>query len=85
MFARNKTEVAQTDIVMTLTPHVISRPGLTEEDLRSFLVGGSDSSSVIFEPPTVPPFQTPPKPSPEPPKAEPIRPPVQPNPGTPGS
>ena len=31
---------SQTDIVMTLTPHVIRRPEITEEDLRSFLVGG---------------------------------------------
>jgi general secretion pathway protein D len=85
LFARNKSEVTQTDIVMTLTPHVLRRPALTEEDLRSFLVGGSDSSPVVFEPPIVPPFQTPPKPTPEPPKPEPIRPPAPPNPSGPAS
>lgn len=84
LFARNQSEVTQTDIVMTLTPHVLRRPALTEEDLRSFLVGG-DSAPVVFEPSTVPPFQTPPKPTPEPPKPEPIRPPVQPNPSNPSS
>jgi general secretion pathway protein D len=82
IFSRNKAEVTETDIVMTLTPHVVRRPALTEEDLRSFQLGG-ESSPVLFEAPTVPPFQTPPKPSPEPPKVEPIRPPPQPPPANP--
>jgi general secretion pathway protein D len=82
IFSRNKAEVTETDIVMTLTPHVVRRPALTEEDLRSFQLGG-ESSPVLFEAPTVPPFQTPPKPSPEPPKVEPIRPPAQPPPANP--
>jgi general secretion pathway protein D len=72
MFSRNKIEVAATDIVMTLTPHVVRRPQLTEEDLRSFLVGG-ESSPLLFEVPQTPPSVTPPRP--EPPKVEPIRPP----------
>jgi general secretion pathway protein D len=84
LFARNQLDVSQTDIVMTLTPHVLRRPALTEEDLRSFEVGG-DSAPVAFEPPAVPPFQTPPKPTPEPPKPEPIRPPAQPSPANPSS
>ena len=64
--------------MMTLTPHVVRRPAITEEDLRSFLLGG-DASPVLFEAPAaLPSFQTPPKPSPEPPKAEPIRPPAPP-------
>ena len=81
LFSHNKTEVQETDIVMTLTPHVVRRPAITEEDLRSFQLG-SDSSPVLFEAPSVP-FQTPPKPSPEPPKAEPIRPPAPPTSGNP--
>jgi len=82
IFSRNKAEVTETDIVMTLTPHVVRRPALTEEDLRSFQLGG-ESAPVLFEAPSVPPFQTPPKPSPEPPKVEPIRPPAQPPPPNP--
>ena len=39
LFATNKDQVQQTDIVMTLTPHVIRRTDITEADLRSFLVG----------------------------------------------
>jgi general secretion pathway protein D len=81
LFARNQTEAAQTDIVMTLTPHVVQRPDITEEDLRSFLIGGSDSgaSQASETPPTpyVPPAGRTPTPRPEPtPRVEPIRPPT---------
>jgi general secretion pathway protein D len=72
IFSRNKNEVVATDIVMTLTPHVVRRPLLTEEDLRSFLVGG-EMSPLLFEVPTTPAPAGPPKP--EPPRIEPIRPP----------
>ena len=51
----------QTDIVMTLTPHVVRRPAITEEDLRSFEIG-NEGSSVVIDAPTVPPFQAPPRP-----------------------
>jgi general secretion pathway protein D len=74
LFAKNKDEAQQTDIVMTLTPHVIRRTELSEEDLRSFLVGG-ESSPVLFE---TPPATTPGAPTPTPaerPRIEPIRPP----------
>ena len=50
LFAKNKDEAQQTDIVMTLTPHVIRRTEIDEEDLRSFLVGG-ESSPFLFETP----------------------------------
>ena len=78
IFSHNRTEVQETDIVMTLTPHILRRPAITEDDLRSFLLGG-DGAPVLFEAPAaLPSFQAPPKPSPEPPKAEPIRPPAPP-------
>ena len=51
LFARNKDEVQQTDIVMTLTPHVIRRTDITEADLRSFLVGGEVSPFQFETPP----------------------------------
>jgi general secretion pathway protein D len=74
LFAKNKDEAQQTDIVMTLTPHVIRRTEITEEDLRSFLVGG-EASSAFFE---TPPPSTPAAPAATPaerPRIEPIRPP----------
>jgi general secretion pathway protein D len=74
LFARNKTEVTETDIVMTLTPHVLSRPDIREEELRSFLVGG-ESSPLLFEAPPNPPAAPP---RPEAPRVEPIRPPAPP-------
>jgi general secretion pathway protein D len=74
VFSRNQREVKETDIVMTLTPHVVRRPQITEEDLRSFLVGG-ESSPLLFEAPSIPPVAAPPKP-PETPRIEPIRPPA---------
>jgi general secretion pathway protein D len=74
LFARNHDESAQTDIVMTLTPHIIRRTQFTEEDLRSFSVGG-ETSPLIFEVPAIPPMATPPPRLSEPPRIEPIRPP----------
>ena len=50
LFAKNKDESTQTDIVMTLTPHVIRRSDILERDLRSFLVGG-EASPFLFEVP----------------------------------
>jgi len=75
LFAHNKDEDQETDIVMTLTPKIVNRPELREEDFRSFEVG-ADSSTVLFEAPVVPPqpLLTPPRP--EAPRIEPIRPPA---------
>jgi general secretion pathway protein D len=77
LFARNRDEVQQTDIVLTLTPHVVRRPLLTEEDLRSFRLGG-ESSPLLFETPAAP-SAPPPLVSPrDQPRIEPIRPPAPP-------
>jgi general secretion pathway protein D len=73
LFAHNKTEVTQTDIIMTLTPHIVSRPEITEEELRSFLVGGENSPLLFEAPPSIAPA-APPKT--EAPRIEPIRPPA---------
>jgi general secretion pathway protein D len=75
LFARNQDEVTQSDIVMTLTPHVIRRPEITEDDLASFRVGG-EVSPFVFD--ATPPAPTPASPAatPEPPRIEPIRPPT---------
>ena len=74
LFSRNQREVAETDIVMTLTPHVVRRPQIDEDDLRSFPLGG-ESSPLLFEVPAIPSFVPAPRPS-EPPRIEPIRPPT---------
>ena len=83
LFAHNRDEEIQTDIVMTLTPHVVSRPKLSVEDLRSFTLG-SETSPLLFDVPAVPaPSVTPLPATPriggpagdEPRRAEPIRPP----------
>ncbi len=74
LFARNKEEDTQTDIVMTLTPHVIRRSDIAERDLRSFLVGG-EASPFLFEVPG--PALTPIAPArTDPARIEPIRPPA---------
>ncbi len=74
IFSRNKKEVFETDIVMTLTPHIVRRPHFTEEDLRSFPLGG-ETSPLLFEVPAIPSVIPTPRPS-EPPRIEPIRPPT---------
>lgn len=74
LFSRNKTERIETDIVMTLTPRIVVRPELTEDDLRSFSLGGGESTPLLFESPVVP--APPVTPAPEPPRIEPIRPPT---------
>lgn len=74
LFARNKDEAAQTDILLTLTPRVVRRSQLSEQDLRSFVLGSSESGSpLLFEAPV--PSQLPPGERGGPPRVEPIRPP----------
>jgi general secretion pathway protein D len=75
LFAHNHDEATQTDIVMTLTPHIIRRTQFTEEDLRSFSVGG-ETSPLIFEVPPIPAIAIPSPRAPEAPRVEPIRPPA---------
>jgi general secretion pathway protein D len=75
LFSRNKDEDQETDIVMTLTPKIIRKPDLREEDFRSFEVG-ADSSTVLFEAPLeAPPGLQAPRDEPAP-RIEPIRPPA---------
>jgi general secretion pathway protein D len=74
VFSRNRDESQQTDIVMTLTPHVVRRTPISEQDLRSFLLG-TETSPLLFEVPAIPPVSVPSPRSVEPPRIEPIRPP----------
>jgi general secretion pathway protein D len=83
IFSRNKDENTQTDIVMTLTPHVVRQTEIREDDLRSFLLGGESSPFLFDVPAQSTPAQQPNR-LPEPPRVEPIRPPsTTPNPGPP--
>src|SRR5262245_21057399 len=75
IFSRNRKEVVDTDIVMTLTPHVVRRASISEEDLRSFSLGG-EASPLLFEVPGVPPIVPPAARPVEPLRPEPIRPPA---------
>ena len=54
LFARNTRETQETDIILTLTPHIIRVLDLTEEDLRPFRVG-RDASSPLLDLPAPPP------------------------------
>jgi general secretion pathway protein D len=77
LFGHTTTSTLQTDIILTLTPHIIRVLDLTEADLRPFRVG-RDSLAPIAELPLLP--VEPPKPA-EPPKPEdtvnPIIPPIK--------
>jgi general secretion pathway protein D len=64
LFAHNTKSSTQTDIILTLTPHIIRLLELTEADLRPFRVG-RDSIGSITELPVLP--VEPPR---EPPKAD---------------
>jgi general secretion pathway protein D len=75
LFAHNRTEGQETDIVMTLTPHIVRQTTLTEEDLRSFSVG-TESSPLLFEVPSIPQAPAPSVRTPEVPRPEVIRPPA---------
>jgi len=52
LFAHNRTETKQTDIILTLTPHIIRVLDVSESDLRAFRVG-RDSVSPIAELPAI--------------------------------
>jgi general secretion pathway protein D len=78
IFSRNRKEAQETDIVMTMTPHIVRRLELTEEDLRSFSLG-TESAPVLFDTPAVAPPPVSPRPDASP-RVEPIRPPPVPSP-----
>src|SRR6185369_15851029 len=63
LFAHNTKKTDQTDIILTLTPHIIRVLDLSEADLRPFRVG-RDSLAPIAELPLLPveaPKPAPPK------------------------
>ena len=58
LFAFNRTETQETDIILTLTPHIVRVLDLTEADVRAFRVGRDTGTSVIEAP--IPPANRPP-------------------------
>jgi general secretion pathway protein D len=54
LFAHNRRQTQETDIVLTLTPRIIRVLDLTEEDLRPFRVGRDSQGSPILELPQLP-------------------------------
>jgi general secretion pathway protein D len=59
LFANNHKETQQTDIVLTLTPHIVRVLDLTEDDLRPFRLGRDTGSGVGDLPAAQPPREEP--------------------------
>jgi general secretion pathway protein D len=93
LFARNRKETQETDIILTITPHIVRVLDLHESDLRSFRLGREGSPGVGLVPqiqvPEPPADQTPgqqppqPQPQPQPQGPRPITPILPPPPATP--
>jgi general secretion pathway protein D len=79
LFAHNRKETQETDIILTLTPHIVRVLDLSEEDLRPFRVGrdgdvtGGGGGGVIPLP--LPVDLPPPGPQQQPPAQQPAPPP----------
>jgi general secretion pathway protein D len=58
MFVHDQRSTEQTDIILTLTPHIIRVLDLTEADLRPFRVGG-DAANPLAEVPVPEPARAP--------------------------
>jgi general secretion pathway protein D len=87
LFAHNRKETQQTDILLTLTPHIIRVLDLNEADLRPFRVGRDSGSPLIdlprpIQPPPADVDQPAPQPAP-PPVQPPVPQPIQPPPAKP--
>jgi general secretion pathway protein D len=67
VFASNHKESQQTDIILTLTPHIVRVLELSESDLRPFKLGreaGSTGLTELTGPSTTPRVDLPPQPEP---------------------
>jgi len=86
LFAQNRRQTQETDIVLTLTPHIIRVLDLSEEDLRPFRIGRDEGTAPLALPVPLPVQPAPaeqaqPAPADQPPaqqpgEAVPIRPPT---------
>lgn len=53
LFSNNDQTIAQTDIVMLLTPHIVRTHGITETDLRPIYIGSQQNLGVGGPPPLI--------------------------------
>lgn len=53
LFAKNRKESQQTDIILTLTPHIVRVLDLSEADLRPFRLGRDSSSGAVIDLPSI--------------------------------
>lgn len=53
LFAKNHTESQQTDIILTLTPHIVRVLDLSEADLRPFRLGRDSSTGAVVDLPSI--------------------------------
>ncbi len=81
IFAFNRIETQETDIILTLTPHIVRVLDLTAADVRAFRVGRDTGTASIIEAPTLPASRPPGGDAP----AAPGAPVLQPLPGVPGT
>jgi general secretion pathway protein D len=74
LFARNRKEAQQTDIILTLTPHIVRVLDLHESDLRPFRLGREGAPGIGLVPqlqvPEPPVDQPPQQPQPQPPQPQ---------------
>ena len=54
LFANNRTETRETDIILTLTPHIVRVLDLSEADLEPFLVRGDAGAPIAELPVPIP-------------------------------
>lgn len=59
LFAFNRTETQATDIILTLTPHIVRVLDLTDADVRAFRVGRDTGAAVVVDVPGIAPVRPP--------------------------
>jgi general secretion pathway protein D len=74
IFARNQKETQQTDIILTLTPHIVRVLDINEMDLRPFRLGRDTGAGAPMD---LPAIQIPPRDKDEPVFPSPAAPPTQ--------
>ncbi len=67
LFAQNRREAHETDVVITLTPHIIRVLEVTEADLRTFRAGGGGTGTALDIVLPIPGALPPPDPAQQPP------------------
>ncbi len=56
LFSANERQIEQTDVIFTITPHIIRMPNITEEDLKPIWIGTEDQPQ-LKTPPVITPFE----------------------------